>query len=541
MKIKRDLLKVIKEPLLSTRATTSEKVLLIRPPFFSPMTPPLGLGMLKAHLEARGHEVACFDWNVDAEIWLKQREYFGEIETLDEAKIPDGDSKLWSVLNAHLLAYMAGNDATSCNRLLRLVTPYYGLRLGDLTSSRLHDIISGLYGRLRTLLDALDLSQVRFVGTSTYTTSLGPSLFALRRVKERRPELRTIMGGGVFADDLALGSDNLETLLDGFDFLDHVVIGEGELLLQRLIEGDFANKRVISLADLDHNELDIATVPAPDFSDFNPHAYLQLSIEGGRSCPFQCSFCSETVQWGNYRKKPAALLADQMLGMAEKYKQRRFFMGDSLVNPYIPGLSAELLSRNSEILFDGYMRADKSVGDKERVEPWARSGMYRARLGIETASARMLTVMDKMTTPGAILNALRSLTDNGIRPATTWIAGHPGETEADFQETLDFVREAHPFIYDLHAHPFSYFPYGQVASRIYDGISVFPEEVTEAVRFKIWDVANAMPARQERFSRLQRFSALAAELGLPRTYSMTERYAAEKRWLKLSPKAREVY
>ena len=540
MKIKHSL-NVVRQRLVTSRAAQSQKVLLVRPPFFSPMTPPLGIGMLKAHLEARGHEVTCFDWNVDGEIWLKQREYFSELESLDDAKISDGDSKLWSVLNTHLLAFMAGCDETRCNEVLRLVTPYYGLRLGDPSASRLHAIISGLYARLDALLDQLDLSRVQFVGTSTYTTSLGPSLFVLQRVKQRHPQLRTVMGGGVFADDLALGSDNLQTLLDDFDFVDHIAIGEGELLLQRLVEGDFANQRVISLADVGQGELDIASVPMPDFSDFNSKAYLQLSIEGGRSCPFQCSFCSETVQWGNYRKKPAALLADQMLAMASKYDQKRFFMGDSLVNPYVPGLSAELLTRNSKLLYDGYMRADKSVGDSDRVEQWARSGMYRARLGIETASTRMLGLMDKMTTPSTILGALRSLAENGIRTATTWIAGHPGETEQDFEETLAFVRESHRFIYDLHAHPFSYFPYGQVASRLYESVSVFPGEVSEAMRFKIWDVANAEPAREERFSRLQRFSALAAELGLPRTYSMAERYAAEKRWARLSPKAREVY
>lgn len=541
MKIKRQLLNVVKESARAPRAATPEKVILIRPPFFSPMTPPLGLGMLKAHLEARGHQVTCFDWNVDPEVWLKQRAYFSELELLDEANVNDGDSKLWSVLNMHLLAYMAGIDAGGCNRMIRQVTPYYGMRLSDLSSSKLHAIISGLYARLEQLLEQLDLAGVRFVGTSTYTTSLGPSLFTLRKLKQRCPELRTVMGGGVFADDLALGSDNLQTLLDQFDFVDHVVLGEGELLLERLIEGDFKDKRTITLQDLGHEELDIASVPMPDFSNFELSRYLQLSIEGGRSCPFQCSFCSETVQWGNYRKKPATVLADQMLKMAAEHNQRRFFMGDSLVNPYIPGLSQELLTRNATLLFDGYMRADKAVGDKDRVEPWARSGLYRARLGIETASARMLKLMDKMTTPQSIFAALRSLAENGIRTATTWIAGHPGETEQDFEETLAFVREAHPFIYDLHAHPFSYFPYGQVASRIYEAESMFPQEVTDAIKFRIWDVANAVPERRERFARLQRFSALAAELGLPRTYSMAERYTAEKRWAKLSPKAREVY
>jgi hypothetical protein len=490
--MKRTALNVVKETAPpAPRTGEPQRVVLLRPPFFSPMTPPLGLGMLKAHLERRGHSVQCFDWNVDPEVWIKQRQYFVELERLDRAKVNDGDSKLWSLLNVHLLAYLGNHDAGRCEQLIRRVATCYGMRLDEQAPSKLHAIIAGLFDRLTTLTAALDLRGARFVGTSTYSTSLGPSLFVLRLIKQRAPEIRTIMGGGVFADDLALGSENLQVLLDRFDAVDHVVVGEGELLLERLVEGDFAGQRVIELGNLGQAELDIANVPVPDFTDFDLRRYLQLSIEGGRSCPFQCSFCSETVQWGRYRKKPAELLADQMLTLAQKYQQPRFFMGDSLVNPYVTDLSEALRARGASILYDGYMRADKAVGNTERVAEWAQAGLYRARLGLETASARMLGLMDKMTTPASILAALRSLTENGIRTATTWIVGHPGETNADFEETLAFVREAHPFIYDLHAHPFSYFPYGQVASRLYGSTSVFPDDVTDVIRFKTWDVSDA--------------------------------------------------
>ena len=135
-------------------------------------------------------------------------------------------------------------------------------------------------------------------------------------VKQRVRGVRTVIGGGVFFDDLAMGSDNLQTLLGEFPFIDHVVLGEGELLLRQLLEERFDNRRVLAITDLDGRTVDMQDVPDPAFGDFDLDRYFHLTLEGGRSCPFQCTFCSETVQWGTYRKKNKQLLAGQMLTLA---------------------------------------------------------------------------------------------------------------------------------------------------------------------------------------------------------------------------------
>ena len=167
--------------------------------------------------------------------------------------------------------------------------------------------------------------------------------------------------------------------------------------------------------------------------------------------------------------------------------------------------------------------------------------MYRARLGIESASARTLGTMDKMTTPKVISDVLKRLANAGVRTTTYWIVGFPGETEEDFMETYNFIREHHQFIYELEAHPYYFYPYGQIGSRLYQAYSLFPDEVIRHTKFKIWEVVDADPVREERYHRLRRISDLAAELGLPNIYTMAERYAAEDRWHLLYPLAIEVY
>ncbi|MCP4540463.1 MAG: radical SAM protein [Chloroflexi bacterium] len=519
----------------------SNRILLIMPPFFTPWTPPLGIAVLKSFLEQHGYSVTCLDFNTDPGLWGTHHQYFAALQQLQDLSINDGYSKLWPILNAHMLAYANGADHATCSRILDLIAPTHEIMYNSDITRSLISIVEAYFARLVELIDCLDLLDFETVGTSTYTTSLASSLFILKKIKQRHPHIVTVMGGGVFADDLAPGSDNLKTLLEECPFVDHIVVGEGEHLFLKLLRGELSNKRIASIADIGGTTLDLSKSCIPDFSDLDLEFYYHLSIEGGRSCPFQCRFCSETLQWGKYRKKPADVFVEQLVDLAQKYGNNTFLLADSLMNPYIIEFSHELIRREAHILYDGYLRADKLVTDRNRVRLWARSGLYRARLGVESGSARVLNLMDKGTTPEIVSEALISLASAGIRTTTYWVVGFPGETEADFQRTLDFIREHHRYIYELEAHPYCYHPHGQVGSGLYTGCSLYPEDVNRVIKFRQWEIKDRRPTRRETYDRLKRISRFAAELGLPNMYTMTERYQAENRWHLLHPLAHEVY
>lgn len=516
------------------------RILLLEPPFFTPWTPPLGLGLLKAFLQARGHEVRCVDLNASPEVWGLHRRYFERLRPAAGRPVAEGHTVLWWVLNAHQLALLSGQPPARVAEAVQAVAEHHRIRLGSQRLAELGELLVTLHAGLRASLRALSPGDYDMVGTSTYTTSLGPSLLLLRELRERWPGVRTVMGGGVFADDLALGADNLDVLLERHPYVDHVVLGEGELALAALVEGELEGQRLISRESLPGRALSMVDAPLPDFDDFDIDRYFHLTIEGARSCPFQCAFCSETVQWGGYRKKPARLLADQMEALAERHGLRSFFMGDSLMNPYIDALSTELLSRPLGLVYDGYLRADRPVTDPERVERWARSGLRRARMGIESASPSVLQRMDKRTTPEGIAAALRTLASRGIRTTTYWIVGFPDETDEEHEQTLEFIRREHRSIYELEAHPYYYYPYGQVSSRRHEAVPVHAPSINEVLGFREWAIRDGRPSHEERYDRLDRITRLASELGIPNIYSMQQRYQAEERWLRLHPLAERI-
>lgn len=517
------------------------RVLLLRAPYFTPWTPPLGIAILKSSLNQNGHAATCFDFNADPELWGMHHKYFSILAAGSPSTSNDGYSKLWWIINAHMLSYANGATAGSQRMVIETISPLYGVRVNRSIVDSLLPLVEHYFARLSHLFDQIDLSAYDVVGASTYTTSLSSSLWLLRRAKQRSPGIKTVMGGGVFADDLALGSANLQTLLDEYPWVDHVVLGEGEMLFEQILDGRLAGKRVVSIGDLNGSTLNMKDVPLPDFSDFDLGRYYNLTIEGARSCPFQCSFCSETIQWGEYRKKPIDKFVDQVAELADRFNMREFFMGDSLMNPYLIPFADALTKRNVNVVYDGYLRADRPVTNQKFVKAWAESGLYRVRLGIESASERVLQAMDKKTTPAVIAEVLKTLARAGIRTTTYWIVGFPGETEEDFEQTCEFIRKNHQYIYELEAHPYYYYPYGQVGSRLYQCESVYPEEVTNLTKFKVWEIIGANPPREVRYHRLDRISALSASLGVPNIYTMSERYQAEERWRSLHPAALDVY
>jgi len=521
-----------------------EKIVLALLPYWSPLIPPMGISCLKSFLAVHGFEVITVDANVEPRFQEIMDQYF---QCLNEYIPPEKQGNIYNIgndlLRRHMMAHLHYRDETQYIHLvIQLVAKTFFSSLQENRVIHLNRLIDTFYTQLRAyVLDLLEKENPTVLGLSTYTVTLPASLFAFQLVKETDPQVKTVMGGGIFSGELDIRSPNFNYFLEHTPYLDKIFVGEGEELFLQYLLGELpASQRVYTLSDINHRTMDPDHSPTPDFSDLDVRFYPTLASYTSRSCPFNCSFCSEKVMWGKFRKKKAARIVEEMTWLSHRYKTQLFLMADSLLNPVVKNLSAAIIDAGLSLYWDGYLRADPSVCDPDNTFQWRRGGFYRARLGLESGSPRILEAMGKKITPAQIKEAVTALARVGIKTTTYWVIGYPGETEEDFRQTLDLIEEMKDDIYEADCNPFIYFLTGQVESDNWAKKSqsrlLYPAETQQILMLQTW-ILDTPPSREETFNRLNRFVERCKKVGIPNPYSLRDIYQADERWKKLHSNA----
>jgi len=520
------------------------KILLVLCPYWTPLIPPLGISCLKSYLGGHGYDVKTVDINIIRQFSDLKNEYF---QTLQSAVPEDCRGNFLNigndVLRNHMMAHLHSKGEKDYSRLINIIvqkTFYNPIDASQVV--RLDDVIRRFFAALETyLLRLLEEEKPALFGVSVYKGTLPASLFAFKLVKQHFPHITTVMGGGIFADQLNVDSPDFSGFLEQTPYIDTCIIGEGELLFLKLLRRELPpHKKAYSLPDIEGETVDLSLIGDPDFSDLNVRYYPNLASFGSRSCPFQCGFCSETVQWGRFRKRPVDQIVNDTITQYRKYNRQLFLMGDSLLNPVASVLSQEYINRGTVIYWDGYLRADREVCDPDTTLLWRRGGFYRARLGLESGSPRVLAAMGKKVSVEQIKSALHSLANAGIKTTTYWVIGYPGETEDDFMQTLALIDALKNDIYEAECNPFNYFPTGQVNSSRWEkenkALYLYPPEAKDALIVSTWTL-DCEPSRQETYRRVRHFVKHCRREGIPNPYSMAEINQADQRWQKLHKNA----
>src|SRR6056297_262775 len=127
-------------------------------------------------------------------------------------------------------------------------------------------------------IDRVDWAAMGLAGCSVCLCQLTSSLYFIREIKKRAPDLPIIAGGSI------IGGHSARDLLDAFPEIEMIVVGEGEIPLTRLVAhlrgggrlADFPpTAGIVTRKDGPLSEdscfsqlSDMAELPAPDFSEY---------------------------------------------------------------------------------------------------------------------------------------------------------------------------------------------------------------------------------------------------------------------------------
>ncbi len=180
----------------------------------------------------------------------------------------------------------------------------------------------------------------------------------------------------------------------------------------------------------------------------NPHHYAYLKISEG--CDRPCSFCAIPLMRGKHISRPIEELVLEARNLVKKgTKELLLIAQDSTyygLDLYKKRNLAELLRNLSDIDEIEWIRlhyAFPTGFPMDALEVMAeRSNICKyLDIPLQHGSSRMLQIMRRGTTLEKTEQLIKDIRDKvpGIAIRTTLIAGHPGETEDDFKEMMDFV------------------------------------------------------------------------------------------------------
>ncbi|HLP61327.1 MAG TPA: radical SAM protein [Candidatus Deferrimicrobium sp.] len=522
-----------------------EKILLLLMPFWDPEIPPQGISCLKSYLTPHGYQVKTADGNTRKEF---REAYFRYYRVLQNHIPVSRRQNLFNtgviLLRNHLMAHIYHTDKEQYYRFLKiLIEKTFCTPLDNNQLAELDGVIAQFYERVEHyFLGLLAEEKPTVVGFSAFSGSLPAALFACRLAKQKSPDIKTVLGGQVFSDQLMVGTPDFDYFMEKTAaYVDGVIVGEGEQLFLAWLRGELpTSKRVFTLQDIDNKAIDIDTAASPDYTDFDLSYYPHIAVYGSRSCPFQCSFCSETVYWGKYRKKKIPQLVEELKRLHEIHSTQLFLLTDSLLNPTVTELATEISKSGYCFYWDGYLRADPPVRKIDNTLLWRRGGFYRAKLGLESGSPKILQKMGKHITIPQVKEAIYALAYAGIKTTTAWMVGHPGETEEDFLMTLALIEELKDYIYEVKLQSFNYYLRGQPNSTSWienqRPVLFYPEWAKDMLVCQTWRL-DGEPTWEDTIRRVNRFMEHCRRLGLPSNYSLEDVNAADIRWKKLQPNA----
>ena len=383
-----------------------------------PPIPPIGAAILTARARADGFVVDQDDLDVKS---IHQRELLADLakicEKIDRRDLPQ------------IVASLSENLALSETLA----------RIADLTSFRDFDLL----------------------GFSVNEQSFVPAVL-LSAYMAQETGLPVLVGGR--------NSGLREGLLDKYPHITYAVRGEGEVPLTALLHALSQERSLSEVPSLEYRgedgayqknarwQFDIDEVPLPDFDGLpldhyrtlplldrihlNPLGLLVLPYKISYGCPFRCAFCSRSVRasFAGLRIRPALKVVEELEFLSRRYGTKYFMFLDEAVN---------LNPKHLQEMADALAAADLNLvwGDTARISPMTpemlestqRAGCVYLNWGMESGCEKTLEAMRKKCTTAQVREVLRASHASGLLNHINLIAGFPGETDEDFQETVDFV------------------------------------------------------------------------------------------------------
>ncbi len=246
------------------------------------------------------------------------------------------------------------------------------------------------------------------------------------------------------------------------DLCNFMVVGEPECSLADLVRRLASFESLLSLRGVRFTRpdgeihflprepiRDLDSLPMPDYRELRPEKYGDvLRIRTSRGCPHRCAFCAQQPMEGPARYRSPRAVMDEIATAWRKHDIRAFEFADLIANG-----EAKRLEELCDLLIESKLpiRFEAPFAPSDDLTPdlfrkLAVAGCKHIRFGVESFSDAVLRLMNKTYSARVAMRNLRDAHNAGIATHINLIVGFPGETNADFLETVRGLKRAESWI-----------------------------------------------------------------------------------------------
>lgn len=304
-------------------------------------------------------------------------------------------------------------------------------------------------------LGHIPLDDADLIGISvTDLSQLIPALTLGRMIKERTG--KTVCLGGNYIYKII---SDIKKQPEFFTlFCDFVTVGDGEIAavdMARYMSGEITLEQVCSLVWYDGEKvvtnecapmLNMDSLAFPDFDDFDFSKYFSpdtvLPVQFGKGCYWgKCTFCDFYTGQQKFDIKGVTHAADEVEHLMKKYGVNHFiFVDEAVPCAFYNKFADEIKRRGLKLYFYSFARFDKGF-TREVLENLYSAGARFFSWGFETASQRLLDLMNKGIDSNVRMRILCDSRDIGLWNQCTFLLGYPTETPRELQQTIDVIED----------------------------------------------------------------------------------------------------
>ncbi len=297
------------------------------------------------------------------------------------------------------------------------------------------------------------------------------TLYFVRKIKEKVPDLKILLGGTACAGDLGPGLQRF------FSEIDFIIRGEGELPLVGLIEALVHDKMMpeeievpglitantLSSEKSVNQVRNIDDLPVPMYDDYFKHLGVlgpemtfmpRIPMEISRGCWWRkssnidsgsgCAFCNLNLQWQGYRAKSRDRIIHEITELINRHRTLSISFMDNLLPAAHLG---QLFEHIAMLEKDLEMFCEIRANTHHRVlEAMGKAGVKTVQVGVEALSTSLLKKINKGTTAMDNMEIMKHC-ETPLLPdlEANLIMSFPSSDAEDVKETLSVLEFAFPF------------------------------------------------------------------------------------------------